>query len=186
MNIVYNILMEGNTETSIVTMKDIKKLNSKLNKFGFGAVVDGKLYSKEEMDWSKYKTLTLEEMEKFKVGVCWDFVNYEANWFTNNKIPFETYMFVMQMSDNVDDIITHTFLIFSFENKKYWFESAWYGHQWIQEVESYDDVIETLTERYGEDHPYSLYKFKADKSLLGITNREYFRKVTRNLVKNKK
>lgn len=167
-----------------IEFEKIKELNRYLNSFKANKyLVNGKIYNENNVDFSKYKTLKLSDMDNYKVGVCWDFVNYEANWFTENKIPFKTYMFVMQMSDNENDIITHTFLIFTFGNKRYWFESSWVKHQGIKEVKNYSDVIKELVKHYGK-HPYSVYEYKWSRSLINISNKDFFDKTTQNLIKD--
>lgn len=65
--------------------KSIIDLNKKLNSFNYGVLVDGKIYKNlDNVPWNKYKTLTIEEMDKYKVGICWDFVNYQHEKFKSN------------------------------------------------------------------------------------------------------
>ena len=144
------------------------------------------MYTKsDDIDWSKYKTIPIDQMKKYHVGVCWDFVNYEYAWFKERHIKTESYLFVMQLSDDPDDIVTHTFLLFSEKGKKYWFESSWFGHQWIKKINGFKDVVEELVDRYG-NHAYSVYKYSPEGMDKNLSNSDFFRKATRNLVFDKK
>jgi ribosomal protein S18 acetylase RimI-like enzyme len=172
------------TDIELNSFEDIKAFNKELNKWKYGVLINGKVYTKSsEIDWSKYKTIPIELIDKHHVGICWDFVNYEYYYFNKNHIPTESYLFVMQKSDNPDDIVTHTFIIFRYEGKKYWFESSWFGHQGIHEVSGYKDVVKELVDKYGK-HSYSVYKYDPKGMDKNITNGQFFKKATRNLVYN--
>jgi len=168
-----------------ITMDDIKSFNKELNSWDYGVLINGKKYTKSsEIDWSQYKTIPIKDIEKYHVGICWDFVNYQHNWFRGTGIKDESYLFVMQLSDNPDDIVTHTFSIITFEGKKYWFESSWFGHQGVREIRSYKDVIDELIAKYdkGNNHSYSVFKYSPDGMDRNITNGDFFNKATRSLV----
>ena len=168
-----------------ITMDDIKSFNKELNSWDYGVLINGKKYTKSsEIDWSQYKTIPIKDIEKHHVGICWDFVNYQHNWFRGAGIKDESYLFVMQLSDNPDDIVTHTFSIITFEGKKYWFESSWFGHQGVREIRSYKDVIDELISKYdkGNNHSYSVFKYSPDGMDRNITNGDFFNKATRSLV----
>lgn len=168
-----------------ITMDDIKSFNKELNSWDYGVLINGKKYTKSsEIDWSQYKTIPIKDIEKHHVGICWDFVNYQHNWFRGAGIKDESYLFVMQLSDNPDDIVTHTFSIITFEGKKYWFESSWFGHQGVREIRSYKDVIDELIAKYdkGNNHSYSVFKYSPDGMDRNITNGDFFNKATRSLV----
>lgn len=173
-----DVLYESKTN---VTMKDITDLAEYLHSFKHWYYLDGKVIDDpDEMDMNRYKTLPLDIMDTYKVGVCWDFVNYEANWFKTHGIPFNAYLFVSQQSDDENDIITHTTLMFKFEGKNYWFEESWNGNPQVKEVDSWQDILDAFVDRWGNDKPYQMYQFVADDSLIGISNSEYFKKTTMN------
>ena len=55
--------------------KLIEHLN---NDWDYGVMVDGKKVTDlSSMDWSKYRTKPVKDLEKDKIGLCWDFVNYQ-------------------------------------------------------------------------------------------------------------
>lgn len=163
----------------------INDFNKTLNKWKYGVLINGKKYLKSsDIDWSKYKTIPIKDIEKYQVGVCWDFVNYQHDWFKKNNIKDESYFFVMQLSDDEDDIVTHTFSIIEFESNKYWFESSWFGHQHLMKVNSYKDVISELIKRYdkNKENPYSVFKYNPDGMDKNLTNSEFFKRATKNCI----
>lgn len=164
-------------------LKRVKSLNDELNKWKYGVVVDGKVITDpSKVDWSRYKTHPINVMKKYHAGICWDFVNYQHHIFKNNGYPDESHMFVMQRSDNPNDIVTHTFSTVDIGGKKYWFESSWFKHQGVHEVASYKDVVDILRKEYGSNNPYDVYKYNPDGLDKGLTNGEFFRRATNNLV----
>lgn len=185
MNKYYEFFIEEVCRIKLTTLDDIYKFNKELNKWKYGILINGKIYTKcSEIDWSKYKTIRISDIEKYHVGICWDFVNYQHYYFKKNNIKDESYFFVMQQSEDENDIVTHTFSIFTIANKKYWFESSWFGHQGVKEISSFKDVVLKLVEKYG-DHAYSVYKYNPDGLDNNISNGDFFKRTTRNLVFNK-
>lgn len=159
------------------TIIKASKLNKKLNSFGYGTIVDGKLYTNlDAVPWNRYKTLTIGQMDKYKVGICWDFVNYQHNYFSKIGIKNDSFLFVKQMSEDPNDIVTHTFSIL--EGNK-WFESSWAKHQGIHKVQSYKDVTDILNEEYNSKYDFEVYKYNPD-GMTGISNSQFFKKATSN------
>lgn len=159
------------------TIIKASKLNKKLNSFDYGTIVDGKIYTNlDKVPWNRYKTLTISQMDKYKVGICWDFVNYQHNYFSKTGIKNDSFLFVKQMSEDPNDIVTHTFSIL--EGNK-WFESSWAKHQGIHKVRSYKDVIDVLKEEYKSKYDFEVYKYNPD-GMTGISNSQFFKKATSN------
>lgn len=165
----------------------VKKFNDELNKWDYGVLINGEKYTDpSKIDWDKYKTIPINEIEKHHVGTCWDFVNYQHAWFKKNNIKDESYLFIMQLSDDPKDIVTHTFSIIIINNTKYWFESSWMIHQGLWKVSSYKDPIDKLIENYDKDHcnNYSVFKYNPNGLDKNISNGDFFNKATRNLIYN--
>ena len=164
-------------------LRNIKTLNDELNKWKYGVVIDGKVVTdSSKVDWSKYKTHPIDVMNKYKAGICWDFVNYQHNVFKKNGYHDESHMFVMERNNNPNDIVTHTFSIVDIGGKKYWFESSWFKHQGVHEVTSYKDVVDILRKEYGYNNAYDVYKYNPDGLDKNLSNGEFFRKTTNDLV----
>lgn len=163
-------------------LKEVKKLNSSLNKWSYGVFINGKIITKpSEVDWNEFKTHPIDIMEKYHVGICWDFVNYQHSWFKKNNIKDNSYLFVMQLSENPNDIVTHSFSIIQIDSKRYWFESSWQSHQGLHEVNSFKDVIKLLVDRYDKNRcrAYSVFKYNPDGMDKSLSNKQFFDKATR-------
>ena len=37
-----------------------------------------------QLNGGLYRTITPKDFEKYKIGVCWDFANYQSYWFDKN------------------------------------------------------------------------------------------------------
>ena len=164
-------------------LENIKSLNSELNKWKYGVVIDGNVITdSSKIDWSKYKTIPIDDMKKYKAGICWDFVNYQHDIFKRNGYPDESYMFIVARNNNPNDIATHTFSTVDIGDKTYWFESSWSEHKGIHEVTSYKDVINALRKEYGADNAFDVYKYNPDGLDKNLTDSEFFEKTTNDLV----
>lgn len=152
-------------------------------KWDYGVLVDGKrVTDTSQMDWSKYRTLPVEKLAKEKIGVCWDFVNYQHAVCKKNGYPDKNYMIVCRRSNDPNDILTHTFTVVDIGGKSYWLESARWKDRGVHEVKSYRDVVKKLQKDDFGNKPYDLYEFNPDGMDKGLTDTEYFDKATQNLV----
>ena len=165
--------------------KLVKKFNRDLNQWKYGVLINGKVVTKSsEIDWSNYKTIPINLIDKYHVGICWDFVNYQHWWFNKNRIKNSSYFFVMDRGRHSNDIVTHTFSIITIGSKKYWFESSWYKNQGVHEVLSYKDVIKQLVENYDKQNKnaYTVYEYNPNGLDRGLSNSEFFNKTTQKVV----
>jgi hypothetical protein len=167
-------------------LKKINNLNSQMNdEWDYGVLLNGKkITDLDNMDWSKYRTIPIDVMKKEKIGVCWDFVNYQHSFFKDNGYPDETFMVVSKRSNDPDDILTHTFSIVKIGDKKYWVESAKWNDRGVHEVISYKDVINKFIKDEYVRNDYDIYKYNPDGMDNNLTDQEYFNRVTstKNLV----
>ena len=120
----------------------IEKFNMELNEYDYGIVVNYKPII-ENIDFKKYRTLSLKEFEDYKLGTCWDYTEYEAYIFSNkfgmqlttsSKLMDNKYfsMYYMQHIDKDGDLPSHTWIGYKLENKIYSFESAWKDIQGVK------------------------------------------------------
>jgi hypothetical protein len=146
----------------------LEKLYWELDRWEYGAIIDGIRYGEADLhkvDWSRYRTCPISELEKQRIGTCWDFVNYQHAILVAAGVPDETYLlWLKQFGQGDDEVITHTFTIAILDNCKYWFEQALYAKRGIHKIESITDVVKELLEFYstGDDAPSSLALFKYD------------------------
>lgn len=160
--------------------KKVKNLNSQMNDtWDYGIILNGKkITDLENVDWSKYRTIPIDVLKKEKIGVCWDFVNYQHSFFKENGYPDETFMLVSRRSKNPEDILTHTFSIVTIGDKKYWFESAKWNDRGVHEVKDYKTVINKFINDNYIRNEYDVYKFNPDNMDNNLTDKEYFNRAT--------
>lgn len=165
-------------------IKRVKSFNSDLNNWKYGVLIDGKVETDpDKVDWSHYKTIPIDDMKRHHAGICWDFVNYQHHFFKENGYPDESHLFVMQKSDDPNDIVTHTFSTVTIDNQKYWFESSWFKHQGVHPVSSYKDVVDKLVKEYGDTNSqYDVYEYNPDGMDQSLSNGEFFKRATKKLV----
>ena len=157
----------------------IYRLNAKMNRFKYGFLYKGKILTD---DYSKYQTMTVAEIDRYQCGVCWDFVNYEANWFRKNQIPFKT--FYIEWNDPMTS--THTFLVYKLPEDPncYYFESSFEKYQGIHKVISYSDAIDLVVKEMKEfggldKYDYKVWEYTASDALSHMTALQYMKTITK-------
>ena len=105
-----------------------------------------------------YKDYILQDKEsllKTLHGICWDQVELEREWFSNNNYEFKT-IFEMVSLDYNNNYPTHTFLVYKDNNKWNWFENSDDINKGIHTFNSFDELInyqyETYINRLKEDN----------------------------------
>lgn len=140
---------------------NIFSLNEELNSYDYGIIINGKRVTKN-IDFRNYKTIPVNLFKRYKCGVCWDFVNYEAYWFRKRGYKFKTYYIVI---DNNKECPTHTFLVFQLNGKSYYFESSWFTYQGIRVFNTDKDAIKFVLNNHRNadkeylQYPYYIYEY---------------------------
>ena len=129
---------------------DIRELLRRLNSYDYGYIKNGQKIKGMKNFFENYKSLTISEFEKYQIGVCWDYVHYEAYWFAKNHYKYET--FYIQVQDEDNDCPSHTYLVFYLPNssKVYYFESSWGKYQGIEAFDNINKLHNTIKERHIE------------------------------------
>ena len=119
----------------------------------------------------KYILQSPKELTESKLGICWDQVEFERDYFNKKGVSVETYFIVYYNNDNCP---THTFLIYE-DNKKYiWFENSWKNHRGIHVYNNKDELIKDvkakfiLTEKIDDKNYNNLYIYQYSKPNYGI------------------
>ena len=117
----------------------------------YGLVINNRAYKDNgnlsDKLWDKYKTISPQDFEKYKTGTCWDYVAYEDYYFKTNfpevkyKLYYCEFLFHNKEENNWNQCQTHTWLVYSLNNKYYIFEVAWDSHKGIKEFNSESDMI---------------------------------------------
>ena len=170
---------------------DIIRLSEELNNYQYGYLVNGKIETDMESFFDNYKSLTIKDFEKYKVGVCWDYVHYEANWFKVHGYKYET--FYVQVQDEDGYCPSHTFLVFYLpgSNKPYYFEASWKKYRGIENFNTLSELHKTIRQRHIDDaqskcypETYLIQKYDAaSKSYEGISCKDYMMKASKGKVK---
>lgn len=164
-----------------VRHKKANELMAELDKWDYGPVIDGKKVNDDNFNWEKdYRTQTVEQLKKSKCGVCWDFVNYQHAVFKQNGIPDKSYMFIMNRGK--DGWITHTWSQIDLGDGQYWFENSFYKKRGLHKITSEKDVIDNLRKEYDltGKMKYDVYQYNPDGLDQGLTDQQYFDRVTQN------
>ena len=163
------------------TLEKIIDFNDELNEYSYGLVYNNQsieITMDDSLFDKYYKTLSYDEFEKYKCGVCWDYTSYEAMYFKKNfpDVFYETYFFIEKEEDG--KINTHTCLIFFMGKKVYYFESSWYLYQGIYEFfdkkECLNFIIENFKTEYSVFLEITYFRYNAlDKNLIHKSTEEF-------------
>ena len=137
--------------------------------YGFKDSDGNNIINKEEK-WDNefedfYYLQTPEELLKSKCGVCWDQVELERKLFSDANIPFKTYFIYLHDKDMLP---SHTFLVFFYNNKFYWFEHSWEMFKGIHEYLTLELLFKDVIKKHRMVHPEvsknaSLYLYQYNK-----------------------
>ena len=147
---------------------------------------NGKRFTDEDdglsnFNWEKdYRTMPLDKLKKEKIGVCWDFVNYQHDELKKAGIKDSSYMILMDLSDeNRKRTVTHTFTTFELDGKTYWLESAMWPKRGVHEIKNYKQAAKEIQRQYTkEKKPYSLFKYNPEGLDQNLTDQEFYDRVT--------
>lgn len=119
----YHLSDIGTNSTERDTLQEICKFCNYMDKtFQYGGLVKGKL--KRDIDFDKeYIMQSPQQFEKSKVGVCWDYVSYEA-WYFKKHFPDVKFKTYYAQFFNKGECPSHTFLFFQLGGTWYYFENS--------------------------------------------------------------
>jgi hypothetical protein len=175
MGIFFN---EANSKTSL---EEIIRFNQELNMYEYIIPNNGNPIieiKREDFD-NYYRMLSPQEFNKYKGGVCWDYVTYEAYYFKRNfpDIKFKSYYHIGVDTDGSTP--THTFIVFKYGNKFYWFESSWKPKRGVYEFNTEKDALNYIIYNLNKDAGSRITKsflieYNAlDNKLYGMNGAEY-------------
>lgn len=110
-------------------INDLKKWNSDFCKF--------------------YYLQTPEELLNTKCGVCWDQVELERKLFYDNSINLKTYFIYIMDGDKLP---LHTFLVYIYNKRYYWFEHSWNEYKGIHEYNSVEELFSDVIYKFKLSH----------------------------------
>ena len=149
-------------DTTVINRQTaIRNLNDTLNDFAYGIVLDGKAITDSrqiDLNFGRYRTLSPREFLKFETGVCWDYADFEAYYFSDilgmrlvcdDWLRFgDTFsLYYMEFEDNDGDRPTHTWLAYRLGDRIYAFESSWKPYAGIAAFPDEEAMIEEYIRR---------------------------------------
>lgn len=164
-------------------MNKIDELNDQLSSYKYGIIInDHPVDDLSAVNMQQYLTSTAEKFEEHKIGTCWDYVNYEANWFRKNGVSFKCYFAIMGLM-GAKVTPTHTFLTFKDKDGKFhWFEASWGAHKGMYEYKSekemLDDFVAKFTARRKKWQEVDIYEYRPSNQLVGINSADFINKIT--------
>lgn len=163
------------SEYDILT--EIIEFNNKLNNFEYILPNNGNIVTHISYEdyCNYYRYLSSSEFEKYTGGICWDYVAYEANWFSRKAIKYNTYFIYF---DN-KQMSSHTVLLFYHNNSCYWFESSWKKYAGIYKFKDTDAaltyIISTMRRANPNIKKCHVVPYNArDKKLIGIDMESFY------------
>lgn len=134
-------------------IKDIEQYNRQLSKMDYAIFLNGKRLEADEEGFQKYKTISSNKNRNssFKGGICWDYCVVEAEWFLKYfpDIPVEFYYHETIMDETT--ALSHTFLIFPFDDSWYWFEASWKLYAGLWKFKSKKEALLTVVSKLRRD-----------------------------------
>lgn len=120
------------------------------------------------------------DLEKTKLGVCWDQVEYERNFFEEKGIPYKT---IFMIYDTGVKKHMHTFLVYK-EKKNYcWIENTYEHYKGINKYSTFKELLDNVMKDFliynklliiGENIKYYMY----DRPEYGINCEEFIKNAT--------
>lgn len=162
----------------------VQRLSNELdNEWTYGVIHNGKRINteQEDFDWNNYRTLSLDQLKKEKIGTCWDFVNYQHNELNKAGIKNDSYLVMMDLStkEDPDRIVTHTFTTFELGGQKYWLESAMYPKRGVHKINDFTEAAASVKSQYTDKKkPYSIFKYNPEGMDAGLTGDQFIEKAT--------
>lgn len=117
---------------------------SELKDFKYGIVKDGKLSTSNNSidDYNKYyKFMTLDEFEKYRGGICYDYVEWEEAYLKDHGKKYKKYYLYADTKNND----THTFILVKNDNGFIYLESAFKPIEGIYPVKNLQEAVDIIT-----------------------------------------
>lgn len=164
---------------------DVKKIFKRMKKIKYGFLINNKYHDPYKTNGNLYRTIPVQLIEKYNIGVCWDYVNFQQYLFNKSNIKCDAYLFIGNYEQY--EIVTHAFTIITYNNTKYWFEACFKKFSGIHKVNSYEDVLKTLLDNYtNRIDRYTLSSYNTTGMDNNLTYDQFMNRACRNIVKRAK
>lgn len=129
-------------------MDYIISLQKQLQEYKYGVLKNGQIQGmKSAQEWDKYyRYLSPKEFERYHGGACWDYVAYQTEKLTKEKIKFHNYY--LEFLDDPDRG-THTITVCELGKDYIFMESSFKSIAGVYISDSLDNILDfVLTEMY--------------------------------------
>lgn len=138
----------------------------------YGFIANDKRYVENDVNKniSLWHLSSVEQTLNKQIGICYDQVELERDWFTKHNYEFKTYFLIFSLPYQ-NDGPTHTFLIYKDKEKYYYFEHSFEENKGIYSFNNLDDTLNFV---YNSQLKYAKrYSKLNDKELKTLTMYEY-------------
>lgn len=177
-----NLLEDASiNESTMPKLGEVLKLNKKLNKFGYGYIKGNKLTDGvDPEDFSKrYRTISPSDFEKYRGGVCWDYVEYQATQLKKMGLGYST--FYIELNNKMSS--THTFTVIPAE-KIIYIESSYGKIQGVWESNSlqniFNFILKNMFEDDGQESKFEIYEYNSPIGKYDMTTIEFMDYIIKN------
>lgn len=155
-------------------MKDeLQIILNKLDDIEYGFVDNNQnIYPDNLENWDNnfgllYRLQSPNELINNKYGVCWDQVELERYYLSQQNIESKSYFIIAY--DNKQEP-THTFIVVK-KDKYYWLEHSWQPYRGIHEYNSIDELLYDVKEKFKKfiddekivDYEIEIYEYTKPK-----------------------
>lgn len=163
-------------ESTTDVLEKIKEFNKELATYEYIIVdKDNNVIENIKRDsYNNYETLSPARFNKFKGGICWDYVAYESQYFKSKfpEVKFKTFFFATVKNNIINH--THTFLLFYLNNKVYWFEDSWKSHIGIIEYNNENDALSHIVKLLKNNKDdWFVVEYKCSNKFMRINEKTY-------------
>lgn len=129
-----------------IMLEEAKKIFDELSDIKYGWYDKNKVLHEHiyEGYLEKYKMQTNEELEKNRIGVCWETVELSRKKLTDIGLECHTYFFVLAETG----FHSHSILVFKYNDKYYWFEETLKKFNGMNEYNTLDEILDKIIDNY--------------------------------------
>ena len=125
-------------------MEVCRDIVDELHEFKYGIVKNGKLSTGNNSieDYNKYyKFMTLDEFEKYRGGICYDYVEWEESYLKDHGKSYKKYYLYADTKYND----THTFILVKNDKGFIYIESAFKPIEGVYPVKNLQEALDIIT-----------------------------------------
>ena len=165
-------------------VRGINLLNRVLGKFSWGCFYDGVDHQEDPGCWRRFRTLDPREFHHLKGGCCWDYTNFEAEFFARHfpACPVRCWYWEGVGVDG-ENGETHAWLTFTVPGDPgvHLFESSWKPHVGITRFESVEAMVDVYAELLTTNpaEGWTVYEYSAGSVAVDLGVWEFMTRIYR-------